>query len=120
MSYAGVVDRGVGAYPTDACYDPTRPTWLPYWLDDLTESSCKYPNGVLADLPQAGTNIAAVAGQAVGGGVADTLDAVGSGVIAATEGATATASSNLTGTGGSTGLVLLGILGLGLLFLVKK
>lgn len=116
MSYA----RGMGVYPDQPCYDPQRPTWMPYWLDDLTESSCKYPNGVLADLPQAGTNIAAVAGQAVGGGVADTLDAVGSGIVAATEGAAATASSDLTATGGSTGLVLLGILGLGLLFLVKK
>lgn len=33
--------RGVGMYPDEACFDTTRPSWLPYWIDDLTESSCK-------------------------------------------------------------------------------
>src|SRR5882672_5357557 len=33
--------RGLSAYPDQACYDPQRPTWLPNWLDDLTESGCK-------------------------------------------------------------------------------
>ena len=32
---------GVGAYPTDAYYDPARPSWLPYWIDDTTESQNK-------------------------------------------------------------------------------
>lgn len=30
--------RGMGAYPTDAYYDPSRFSWLPYWLDTPTES----------------------------------------------------------------------------------
>lgn len=33
--------RGVGMYPDEACFDPDRPSLLPYWLDDLTESQCK-------------------------------------------------------------------------------
>lgn len=33
---------GLGVYPGDPCYDPARPTWLAYWLDDFTESDCKY------------------------------------------------------------------------------
>jgi hypothetical protein len=32
----------LGAYPTDAYYDPNRPSWLPYWLDTPTESIRKY------------------------------------------------------------------------------
>jgi hypothetical protein len=32
--------RGIGAYPDETCFDPTRPSLLPYWVDDLTESSC--------------------------------------------------------------------------------
>jgi len=28
-------------YPDESCFDTNRPSWLPYWLDDLTESSCK-------------------------------------------------------------------------------
>ena len=33
---------GLGAYPTDSYYDPNRPSWLPYWIDDPTESAQKY------------------------------------------------------------------------------
>lgn len=33
--------RGVGMYPDETCFDASRPAWLPYWLDDLTESGCK-------------------------------------------------------------------------------
>ncbi len=32
---------GVGMYPDQTCFDPARPSWLPNWLDDLTESQCK-------------------------------------------------------------------------------
>lgn len=39
--------RGVGEYPGYYCYDPNRPSWLPYWLDDLTESSCKWNPGTV-------------------------------------------------------------------------
>jgi len=38
MSYAR---RGLGMYPDETCFDPTRPSWLPYWLDDISESACK-------------------------------------------------------------------------------
>lgn len=34
--------RGLAAYPTDSYYDPNRPAWMPFWLDDLTESAQKY------------------------------------------------------------------------------
>ena len=33
--------RALGAYPTDPYYDPARPSWLPYWIDDPTESQNK-------------------------------------------------------------------------------
>lgn len=33
---------GVGVYPGSPCYDPDRPSWLPYWIDDLSESGCKF------------------------------------------------------------------------------
>lgn len=33
--------KGLGAYPTDSYYDPDRPSWLPYWIDDATESAQK-------------------------------------------------------------------------------
>ena len=33
---------GLAAYPTDPYYDPDRPAWLPYWIDDPTESAQKY------------------------------------------------------------------------------
>ncbi len=32
---------GMGEYPGYYCYDAQRPSWLPYWLDDFTESGCK-------------------------------------------------------------------------------
>lgn len=32
---------GLGMYPDQTCFDADRPGWLPYWLDDLTESRCK-------------------------------------------------------------------------------
>jgi hypothetical protein len=34
--------HALGAYPTDPYYDPNRPAWLPYWIDDATESAQKY------------------------------------------------------------------------------
>lgn len=32
--------RGVGSYPGEPCYDPTRASWLPYWLYNDTELLC--------------------------------------------------------------------------------
>ncbi len=36
------VRRGVGAYPGDLYYDPTRPSWLPYWIDSPSENAQKW------------------------------------------------------------------------------
>ncbi len=33
--------RGVGMKPDETCFDPQRPSWLPYVIDSLTESGCK-------------------------------------------------------------------------------
>lgn len=38
MSYTR---RGIGMYPDETCFDPTRPGFLPYWLDDFSETACK-------------------------------------------------------------------------------
>jgi len=32
--------RGVGAYPCETCYDPTRSVFVPYWLDTDVEAAC--------------------------------------------------------------------------------
>lgn len=42
------IKRGMGEYPGYYCYDSARPSWLPYWLDDLTESACKYRPSTIA------------------------------------------------------------------------
>jgi hypothetical protein len=33
--------QGLGEYPDETCFDASRPSWLPYWLNDLTESQCE-------------------------------------------------------------------------------
>jgi hypothetical protein len=40
--------RGMGEYPGYYCYDAARPSWLPYWLDDFTESMCKWSPKTIA------------------------------------------------------------------------
>ena len=35
-------NRGLGEAPGYYCYDANRPSWLPYWVDDITESLCKW------------------------------------------------------------------------------
>jgi hypothetical protein len=40
--------RGMGEYPGYYCYDAERPSWLPYWLDDFTESACKWSPKTIA------------------------------------------------------------------------
>ncbi len=32
----------LGAYPSDAYFDPARPAWLPYWIDTPAESALKW------------------------------------------------------------------------------
>lgn len=39
---------GLAEYPGYYCYDAGRPSWLPYWLDDLTESECKWSPSTIA------------------------------------------------------------------------
>src|SRR5271170_1740018 len=36
-----VARRSLGMYPDETCFDPNRPSWLPYWIDDLTETACE-------------------------------------------------------------------------------
>ena len=33
--------RGMGMYPDETCFDPTRPSWLPYYVDTFGEEKCK-------------------------------------------------------------------------------
>ncbi len=34
----------LGMYPGDLCYDPNRPSWLPYVVDSATEGLCWWGN----------------------------------------------------------------------------
>jgi len=46
-----VRSNGIGRlaeYPGYYCYDASRPSWLPYWLDDITESLCKWSPKTIA------------------------------------------------------------------------
>lgn len=110
---------GLGVYPGNACYDANRPSWLPYWFDDLTESDCKYPAGVLADLPQAEANITGVIGQTAGATVADVADAAAAGAASAGQGVVAGGLNNLT-TGGGITLGVAALVGVVFLFLMVK
>ncbi len=118
MSY--IPQNGMGAYPGTPCYDPGRPSWLPYWFDGLTESDCKYPSGVLADLPQAESNITGVVGQTVGATAADVVDAAAAGAASAGQGILAGGAGSLD-TGGSVLLIAAGVIGfIFLMAMVKK
>ena len=59
------LDRGLGLYPGDTCFDSERPSALPYWIDDFTESTCFYNSDSVmgAVIPAAGY----MAGKTVGG-----------------------------------------------------
>jgi len=39
---------GLSEYPGYYCYDANRPSWLPYWIDDVAESTCKYNPSTIA------------------------------------------------------------------------
>lgn len=32
----------LGAYPSDPYFDPSRPSWVPFWIDTPTESAVKW------------------------------------------------------------------------------
>lgn len=68
---------GMGMYPTlddgspNPCYDPDRPDLLPYWIDDLTESACKYNSPSIVGqmggvVGAAGGSIVSAVGTAIG------------------------------------------------------
>lgn len=45
---------GLGARPGDSCYNPDRPSWMPYWLDTFSEEACRYSeivNGAFVKVP---------------------------------------------------------------------
>ena len=42
------LNRGFGEYPGNYCYDAARPDWLPYWIDSITESLCKWSPSTVA------------------------------------------------------------------------
>lgn len=58
----------LGAYPDQAWYDPNRPSWLPYFIDDSAESAAKYGT----------TSLVGQMGGAAGTAVGDVGSAVGS------------------------------------------
>lgn len=39
---------GLGEEPGYYCYDPKRPSWLPYWIDSISESLCKWNPATIA------------------------------------------------------------------------
>ena len=48
--------RGLSEYPGYYCYDAQRPSWLPYWFDDLTESACKWkPSTIIGNIKACAT-----------------------------------------------------------------
>lgn len=76
--------NGLAAYPGDPCYDPSRPTWLPYWLDDFSESDCKYNasniGGAVINAfgspDVVASNVGGVVGQGAGAAVSDLFGGV--------------------------------------------
>ena len=79
--------RGFGLYPTNSdgspnpCFDASRPSWLPYWIDDLTESACYYGTGSLpGQVAGAAAQMATPIGATVGGAVAGTVGGAAEGV----------------------------------------
>jgi hypothetical protein len=48
MAYRTKRRRGMAEYPGYYCYDADRPDWLPYWIDSITESVCKWSPKTIA------------------------------------------------------------------------
>lgn len=69
--------HGLGLYPDSPCFDPTRPSWLPYWIDDFQESGCFYnSSSMIGAMPNA-------AGQMAGVAVAGGTEAIAQGISSA-------------------------------------
>lgn len=95
--------RGMSAYPTDSYYDPDRPSWLPYWIDDPTESLAKYN---ASNLLQATANAAGTAAGSVVGTVADSAASAVSNTL-----------SSAFGSISGQNLLILGAIAAGILFI---
>lgn len=48
---------GMGAYPGDACYDPSRMSWYPYWLDNPREAGCIWATVMTTPKPGSGGSL---------------------------------------------------------------
>jgi len=70
MRIQGISLTGLGLYPGDPCYDPNRPSLLPYWIDDFTESECYYNS----------TSILGATGNLIGQDVGTVVGAAGSAI----------------------------------------
>lgn len=79
---------GLGIYPGDPCFDASRPEWLPYWVDDFTESDCKWnATNILGatvnafeDPNQVAQNVGGVIGQGAGAAISDVASGVEAGI----------------------------------------
>ena len=108
--------RGLAAYPGDPCYDPNRPSWLPYWIDDTAEDECGTgTSNLFASMWDTFTNpslltseIGTSAGEAAGSAASTVANAAATGV----EAAGMTAASSLTGGGYGIAIVALLVGGL--------
>jgi hypothetical protein len=114
---------GLGVYPGDPCFDADRPDWLPYWVDDFTESDCKYQSDniltasltAVANPEVVASNVGGVIGQGAGTAASDVASGIATGVEAAASGAAA----GVTNTLNVSGYVLIGV-GLLTIFLLVK
>jgi hypothetical protein len=110
--YARNRGRGFGMYPTNAdgtdnpCFDPNRPSWLPYWFDTPTESACKYgTTDFTGQVAGAASSMAAPIGATAGGLLSGAVGGAAQGV-----------TSSISGTVVLIGVaVLAGVLALGML-----
>lgn len=104
MSY----HHGMGVYPGDPCYDSSRPSWLPYWLDDFTESDCKWGSSNIAGATLNAFENPDVVAQNVGGVIGQGAASATSDVAGGAEQAISSYVQNLT-PGGWFGLFAVGL-----------
>jgi hypothetical protein len=102
---------GLGLYPTLAdgttpnpCFDPNRPSWMPYWIDDSTESACYYDTDSLSgQVAGAATQMSSVVGATAGGLVSGAVGGAAQGI-----GSSLSGTAVLIGAAVIAGIVLLG------------
>ena len=102
--------NGLAAYPGDPCYDPNRPSWLPYWLDEIQEGEC-----------ETGTSNWWSAGWSeLGGQAAGAVTSAASSVVSGAASGAASGVSDLTLSGGLLIGGVVACVALVILLLVKK